>query len=175
MNSKNKGVKNLKIQEMAEGTLKRVIAVRLQPGDDVLLSLEQLCKERNLQNGVILSAIGSLQGARFFNPVELPDKKAGYGYSEPITLTGPIELTNATGLICHDANGEILLHVHISLSDRYGNGHGGHLIEGNKVLLTVDMVLGELDGIDMGRRYDEELEVPLFAPKQMTEKENRKV
>lgn len=45
--------------EIAEGGLKRVIAVRLHPGDDVLLSLEQLCREKNLKNGLILSAIGS--------------------------------------------------------------------------------------------------------------------
>ena len=113
--------------EIAEGGLKRVIAVRLHPGDDVLLSLEQLCREKNLKNGLILSAIGSLDGAAFYNPVELPHKKAGYGYSEPVTLKGPIELTNASGMICHDTDGNILLHVHISLSDRYGNAHGGHL------------------------------------------------
>ncbi len=153
--------------EIAEGGLKRVIAVRLHPGDDVLLSLEQLCREKNLKNGLILSAIGSLDGAAFYNPVELPHKKAGYGYSEPVTLKGPIELTNASGMICHDTEGNVLLHVHISLSDRYGNAHGGHLIEGNKVLLTVDMILGEVEGIDMGRGYDEALEVPLFAPKQL--------
>ena len=99
--------------------------------------------------------------------MELPHKKAGYGYSEPVTLKGPIELTNASGMICHDTEGNILLHVHISLSDRYGNAHGGHLIEGNKVLLTVDMILGEVEGIDMGRGYDEALEVPLFAPRQL--------
>ena len=141
--------------EIAEGGLKRVIAVRLHPGEDVLLRLEQLCREKNLKNGLILSAIGSLDGAAFYNPVELPHKKAGYGYSEPVTLKGPIELTNASGMICHDTEGNILLHVHISLSDRYGNAHGGHLIE------------GEVEGIDMGRGYDEALEVPLFAPKQL--------
>ena len=46
--------------EIAEGGLKRVIAVRLHPGDDVLLSLEQLCREKNLKNGLILSAIGRM-------------------------------------------------------------------------------------------------------------------
>ena len=33
--------------EIAEGGLKRVIAVRLHPGEDVLLRLEQLCREKN--------------------------------------------------------------------------------------------------------------------------------
>ena len=99
------------------------------------------------------------------NPIEI-DSKAGYGYGDPTILEGPIELTNATGIICHGEDGEILPHVHMDMSDREGNGYGGHLAEGTKVLLTVDFVIGEIDGIIMGRGYDEELGVPLFKPRQ---------
>ncbi len=154
------------IMEMAQGELKRVIAVRLRPGTDVLLGLEEACKRAGINNGVILSAIGSLDGVQFCNPVELPEKKAGYGYGETLHLTGPIELTSASGIICHDDAGVTNLHVHISLSDRHGNAHGGHLVEGTKVLLTVDVVIAEIGGLVMGRKFDEELEVPLFAPRQ---------
>jgi hypothetical protein len=35
---------------------------------------------------------------------------------------------------------EVLLHVHMSMSDQHGVGHGEHLVEGRKVLLTTDMV-----------------------------------
>ena len=142
------------IMEMAQGKLGRVVALRLRPGTDVLLGLEEACKRAGINNGVILSAIGSLDGVQFCNPVELPEKKAGYGYGETLHLTGPIELTSAN------------LHVHISLSDRHGNAHGGHLVEGTKVLLTVDVILAEIEGLVMGRKFDQELEVPLFAPRQ---------
>ena len=54
----------------------------------------------------------------------------------------------------------------MSLSDRYGSAHGGHLVEGTRVLLTVDVVIAEIGGLVMGRKFDEELEVPLFAPRQ---------
>ena len=37
---------------------------------------------------------------------------------------------------------------------------------GTKVLLTVDVMLAEVDGLVMGRKFDNELEVPLFAPRQ---------
>ena len=152
--------------EMAQGKLGRVIAVRLKPGTDVLLGLEEACKRNHINNGVILSAIGSLDGVKFCNPVELPEKKAGYGYGEVLHLTGPIELTSAAGIICHDDEGNTNLHIHMSLSDRYGNAHGGHLVEGTKVLLTVDVILAEIEGLVMGRKFDDELEVPLFAPRQ---------
>ena len=154
------------IMETAEGKLGRVVAIRLRPGTDVLLGLTEACRRYGINNGVILSAIGSLDGVQFCNPVELPETKAGYGYGEVLHLTGPIELTGATGIICHDDEGNTNLHVHVSLSDRHGNAHGGHLVEGTKVLLTTDVVIGEIEGIVMGRKFNEELGVPLFAPRQ---------
>ena len=151
--------------EMAQGKLGLVIAVRLKPGTDVLLGLQEACERNGINNGVILSAIGSLQDPHFCNPVELPTK-AGYGYGETLHLTGPIELTSASGIICHDDEGNTNLHVHMTVTDRHGNAHGGHLVEGTKVLLTVDVILAEIEGLVMGRKFDEELEVPLFAPRQ---------
>ncbi len=152
--------------ETAVGRMGRVVALRLKPGTDVLLGLQEACERHGINNGVILSAIGSLDGVCYCNPVELPEKKAGYGYGEVLHLTGPIELLSGSGIICHDDKGETNLHVHVSLSDRYGTGHGGHLVEGTKVLLTVDVVIAEIEGLVMGRKFDEELEVPLFAPRQ---------
>lgn len=151
--------------EMAQGKLGKVVALRLQPGTDVLLGLTEACNRAGINNGVILSGIGSLDGVKYCNPVELPTK-AGYGYGEVLHLTGPIELTSAAGIICHDDEGNTNLHVHIGLSDRYGNAHGGHLVEGTKVLLTVDVVIAEIEGMIMGRKFNEELGVPLFAPRQ---------
>ena len=151
--------------EMAQGKLGRVVALRLKPGTDVLLGLEEACKRSGINNGVILSAIGSLDSPHFCDVVELPTK-AGYGYGEVLHLTGPIELTNASGIICHDDEGNTNLHVHMTLTDRHGNAHGGHLVEGTKVLLTVDVIIAEIEGLVMGRKFDEGLEVPLFAPRQ---------
>ena len=151
--------------EMAQGKLGRVVALRLKPGTDVLLGLEEACKRSGINNGVILSAIGSLDSPHFCDVVEVPTK-AGYGYGEVLHLTGPIELTNASGIICHDDEGNTNLHVHMTLTDRHGNAHGGHLVEGTKVLLTVDVIIGEISGVIMGRKFDNELEVPLFAPRQ---------
>ena len=151
--------------ETAVGGLSRVLAIRLKPGTDVLLGLEEACKANGINNGVILSAIGSLKDPHFCDVVELPTK-AGYGYGETLHLTGPIELTSASGIICHDDEGNTNLHVHMTVTDRHGNAHGGHLVEGTKVLLTTDVVIAEINGIVMGRKFDNELEVPLFAPRQ---------
>jgi hypothetical protein len=39
-------------------------------------------------------------------------------------------------------------------------------VEGTKVLLTTDVIIAEIEGLVMGRKFNEELGVPLFAPRQ---------
>ncbi|MCF0137639.1 MAG: DNA-binding protein [Oscillospiraceae bacterium] len=153
--------------QSAIGRQGRVVAFRLMPETDVLLGIAEACRRYDIKNAVIVSAIGSLHDVKYCNVVEMPEKKVGYGYSEALTLSGPIEMTGASGIVCHDDNGEINLHVHFTMSDRYGTGHGGHLVEGTKVLITVDVVVAELEGIDMCREYDEYTDVFLFSPRQL--------
>ena len=150
--------------QSASGKIGRVIAVRLAPGEDLLESLKEVCKKHGLCNGLILSGIGSLHSARVLNPVPLPERKIGYGYGNPIELLGPIEILSASGTMGLGDNGETLFHVHLSLSDQNGGGWGGHLIEGNKVLITADFVLGEVDDMNMGRKYNDEVELMVLNP-----------
>ncbi len=152
-------IKHFVAQTKLAHKIGRVVAVRLSPGEDLLEGLTEACKKHSLNNGLILTGIGSLRAARFFNPVPLPDRKIGYGYGEPIALAGPIELLAATGMICKGDDGQTLFHVHLSLSDQNGGGWGGHLIEGNKVLITADFVLAEIEDMSMGRRYNEDVEL----------------
>lgn len=150
--------------QTAVGGLGKLLAIRMAPGEDLLESLDKACEQARIKHGVILSGIGSMDGAAFFDPVPLKDKKAGYGYGEPIVLRGPIELVSMNGMICEGEDGKRLFHVHCSFSDQYGNGWGGHLIEGNHVLLTVDVMIAAVEEIFMGRRFDEDLEVYIFNP-----------
>lgn len=153
--------------QMAEGKLGRVVVLRLKPGTDVLLGLQAACEEAGISNGVIVSAIGSLAHVRFCDPIEIAEKRARYGYGDPLQLDGPIELLSASGIICHDDSGATNLHVHVDLADQDGRAYGGHLVEGTKVLLTLDAVIGEIEGVDMCRKMDPELEVPLLSPQQL--------
>lgn len=153
--------------DSAAGTFGRVVAFRLSPGEDLLDGIQSTCEKYGIHNGVILSGIGSLNGATFFDPVALPGTKAGYGYSEPIVRTGPTELISASGCVCQGERGEVLLHVHCCFADSDGNTFSGHLIQGNRVLLTADLVIGEFDGILMDRRMEEDLGVYIVHPRQM--------
>ena len=86
----------------AQGRMKRVIVARLLPGTDLLEGLQAVCEKHGIHNGVIISAIGSLNGVRYCNVEALPQVKCGYGYGQVLYLDGPIELTGAGGVICSE-------------------------------------------------------------------------
>lgn len=151
----------------AEGRLGRVVVVRLKPGTDLLKGIQSACEQYEIHNGVIISAIGSLARVRFCDVEALPDKKCGYGYGKILALDETIELTGAGGVICSDADNRINLHIHISMSDKNGKAYGGHLAEGTVVLMTSDIVIGEITGMEMRREYDPDMEVFLLSPKQL--------
>ena len=153
--------------ESAVGKLSRVVAIRLAPVDDLLRGMEDACIKYGIKNGVILSGIGSLRSALFFTPVELPETKAGFGYSTPIDMAGPIELISVSGAVCEGLEGEPSLHVHCTFGDSQGYVRAGHLIEGNIVLLTADICIGEYEDIRVARSMDEELGVPIAHPIQL--------
>lgn len=151
----------------AKGSFKNIYAVRLEPDEDVMLSLQRFCEENGVGHGVILSGLGSLQGCSFFDPEELPGKPGLYGYGDPIELPCPIELIAVSGIICTEDDGKISLHVHAAFADESGKEYGGHFKEGNHVLTTVELVIGELDQINMRRTVDPDRGVPVFSPVQM--------
>ena len=148
----------------AEGKISRVVVLRLKPGMDLLNGIQSACERYQIHNGVIISAIGSLKCVRFCDVEALPEKKCGYGYGRILALDETIELTGASGVICSDTEKNINLHVHISMSDKNGKGYGGHLVEGTIVLMTADIVVGEITGIEMRREYDSDSEVYLLSP-----------
>ena len=152
--------------QAAEGRLGRVVVIRLAPGTDLYDGMLAACERYGIRNGVVISAIGSLGRVRFCDVEALPDKKCGYGYGRVLELDDTIELTGASGVICSDVGGELNLHVHISMSDKTGKGYGGHLVQGTTVLMTADIVLGEIEGVSMLREYDKEMEVYLLHPQQ---------
>ena len=84
----------------AGGSFKKVYAIRFEPGEDVMLGLQNFCETQGIGHGVIVSGIGSLEGCSFFDPMEIPGKPGLYQYGDPIELPCPIELIAMNGIIC---------------------------------------------------------------------------
>jgi predicted DNA-binding protein with PD1-like motif len=140
----------------AVGELKRVVAVRLAPGSDLLTGIESIARDEEIRSGVILSCAAFLEQAAFRNVRALP---ASFPITDEIRFTathhGPIEVLSLSGNIS-ERNNEFFLHAHIavSLGHQDGRSFGGHLVVGNTVFSTAGVIIGELVGISMQRRYD---------------------
>jgi uncharacterized protein len=152
----------------AIGKINKILIIRLQRGDDMLLSIEKACSENDIKNAVIISVVGSLNGVFFFNPRIDTKTKCGISYGDPIKVNGPVEILSAQGEVCHEEDGKIGVHVHATFSDSKGGAYGGHLTgEGNKALNTVNIFIGVVEGVDMGFEWDDVIGLPGFYPKQI--------
>jgi predicted DNA-binding protein with PD1-like motif len=146
-----------------EGTSSsRAVIVRVLPGLDVIEGITEVCERLGITSGAITSCIGSLQRASLMIAVPL-DNKVGAGYSEPITLEGPLELLSGQGTIGQEEEGEITIHMHGVMSDKEGHVHGGHLVKGeNPVLITCEVMVSQIEGIRIAKGYDQEVDMHLF-------------
>lgn len=151
----------------AKGKVKNVYAVRLEAGEDVIAGIKEVCNKYGIKHGVIVSGLGSLKKASFFDPTPIPGKPGGYGYGDAIEMEGGIELISLSGVICEDDNKNVSLHVHGAFADGDGNAYAGHMNEGNYVLITVELIIEEFEDIFMARTLDKELGMMLFSPIQL--------
>ena len=155
--------------KFAQGNISKIAGIRLQRGEDMMASIEKACNENGINNGVILSIIGSLEKACFVETINNSNTKSGVSGSDLITLDGPVEVLAAQGEICHKDSGELRVHIHATLSDSEGHAYGGHILgEGNITLCTINIVIGLIDGLDMGIEWDEKMDVWVFSPKAVT-------
>jgi predicted DNA-binding protein with PD1-like motif len=152
----------------AKGKVNEIIVVRLQRGEDVIESLKQACRDYGVKNAVIISIVGSFDGASYYDPIINPKERCGISYGDPITLERPVQLLTAQGEICEDDQGEINVHLHATFADSQGNAYGGH-ISGlpNKVLNTLNAFIGVIEKVDMSYEYDDLLDGMVFCPKQL--------
>lgn len=108
----------------------RFIALRLRPGDDVILTLRQQVKHHQLQAAFIAGCVGSLT-----------DVALRFAGQENTHLTsGKFEIVSLIGTL--DAQGE---HLHLAVSDENGQMSGGHMMPGCTVRTTLELIIGELE------------------------------
>jgi predicted DNA-binding protein with PD1-like motif len=126
-----------------------VFAFRLKPGEDLKEGIEKAAKENKIAAGWIASCAGSLTdyNIRFANQ---PEASGGSGHFEIVSLSGTVSVNGS--------------HIHISISDSTGKTIGGHLVSGNKIYTTAEIVLMASGKYEFKREKDgttpwEELQV----------------
>ena len=102
---------------MQSATEGNVVMVKLSDGEDVLASLEQVCRQRGIESGAVQWGIGMLR-----------DFEIGYfgpdGY-EKETYPEPHELIAMHGSIAMGS--EPKFHLHVAVAGRDHHVVGGHL------------------------------------------------
>jgi uncharacterized protein len=111
----------------------RLLYVRLNPGDDVLHSLQAAVADNGIRNGAILAGIGSLVSYHFHvvSTVELPPENAF------VQGEGAYDILNVNGFIF---DGRV--HAHITFSDTE-IAMGGHLEAGCRVLTFAILTIAD--------------------------------
>ena len=105
------------------------LPLKLAPGSDLRLSLEELAQRDGL-SGFVLGVVGNLTKASFQCP----------GQAEPTVLEGDLEVITLNGTFSPEG-----VHLHLSLSDGACQVWGGHLEPGTIVQKGVDLLIGVLE------------------------------
>jgi uncharacterized protein len=117
----------------------KIHAFRLKPGQDLKKEIETYVQQHKIEAGWIMTCVGSVTQyhLRFANQSE--SNKAS-GHFEIVSLTGTVSI-----------NGH---HLHMSVSDSTGRTIGGHLLDGNIIYTTAEIVIGEGKQIVFTREKD---------------------
>ena len=149
----------------AEAHKGRTIAARLFPGTDLVTGIESVCRKHHIEYGYFGSVIGSLQKATFVVPLVDTSAPLGFCFSEPQEIQGPIDLLGGQGVICQSEKGGMMIHLHAHGVTKEKVMFGGHFSAGgNPVLATIDLVVVEIDGAKLMRRYDPVSKMMVFSP-----------
>lgn len=114
--------------------------VRIDKGEEVIASLKEFCMNNRVKLGSIMG-VGAADRITIglFNTITKEYHNKEY--------VGEYEITNLTGSIT-TKDGEIYLHLHITLGDEEYKAYGGHLNEcwiSGTCELTIDVSDGEIN------------------------------
>lgn len=117
------------------------LSFRLKSGQFIKEEIEE--RTKGVKAGVLLAIVGALENANL--------RMAGASVENQVVknFPGPLEIVSGTGTISPDG-----CHIHIAVSNQDGEVFGGHLKNGCKVGVTVEVVVGILDNVTFSRALD---------------------
>lgn len=116
-------------------------SIRLRRGDDLMLSIKELCREKNIAAGVVLSAVGCISQGRVRDASGVTIREIS-DHCEIVSLNGTVS--------------EARCHLHIALSKEDLSTIGGHLCPGCIINTTCELVIAELPGVRFDVEQDAE-------------------
>lgn len=133
-----------------------VIAIGLEPGEMLLESIKEAIVKNDIQNGVVVSGIGTLKTCQLHHITHTNFPSTNEYY----TIEKPLELVSISGAI---ADGEPHLHVVVSYKDK--KVYSGHLENDSEVLYLAEVVILKFNDLKMTRHFDADRKIKLLGPK----------
>ncbi len=148
----------------AVGKKGRVVAARIERGEDVIHSISGLIQEYGFKSGTV-TGIGSLNTATVewakSTDLNLPKEEIAVA----CIMEGPVELASGWGMFGRDEDESIILHFHAIIMDKKGTVRCGNLQPGSApVMATADIVIQELVDLDLNPTLDPLLKHKFFSP-----------
>jgi len=150
------------------GNFGKIIPVRLKTHTDLMNGIKKACEDNGIKQGVVLTGIGSVRKLTYQVLTPNDKVKLGAAYTDPTSLPGPIEILSVQGSIFQTEEGDMVLHLHGTFSDKNGKVYAGHLVpDGNPVLATLEATIAEITDVKLIRRYDEDTDMKLVTPEKI--------
>jgi predicted DNA-binding protein with PD1-like motif len=128
------------------GQFERIVVLRAKYGTDLLTDIEKGVAQEHIQNGVILSGIGSVRGFRVHQMANRDLPTRNIFTTEPTTQA---DLDSVNGYVI---NGKV--HAHVVLGVNLDRAVAGHLEKGTEVFSYAIVTIGVLKGVDLSRAED---------------------
>ncbi|GAB3836579.1 PPC domain-containing DNA-binding protein [Hymenobacter jeollabukensis] len=123
----------------AHASRMHTLTLRLRPGQDLRQQLTALTQQQHLRAAAVLTCVGSLTQVT----LRLANQEG------PTVYRGHFEIVSLVGTLAESGS-----HLHLSVADSTGRTIGGHLLDGNVVYTTAELVLGVLEDVEFGREAD---------------------
>lgn len=106
--------------------------VRLRRGEDLLKSIEELCKNNNISAGFVVSGVGCISKGKIRDASGITIREINED-CEIVSLNGTVSAKRC--------------HLHIALSKEDLTTIGGHLCEGCLINTTCELIIAEIPEI----------------------------
>ena len=116
-------------------SIKNLILIRLNPGDDILASLQEAVKKSDIKNAVILSGVGSAR-SHHFHVVGTRENPPRNDFTKGEKAS---DIVNINGFIIDGRVHAHIIHSGVEIA------FGGHLESGVEVLTFACITLAEVD------------------------------
>ena len=122
----------------------KMYAARIETGADVKQAIVQFVVSKQLTSAVILSASGSLSGARIRMAGAEPGSEDVRDYQ------GDFEIVSLTGTVTRAGQA----HLHVAFATQEGAVFGGHIKDGCTVQTTLELVIASEESMVFNRELD---------------------